>query len=565
MAVTAPLEIPSFPERPSFRRLPSMRSLFRGLYSNKFAMVASLFLILLAVAAIFAPWVAPHDPNAINIIDRLTPPVWQSGGSTSYLLGTDELGRDILSRIIWGARTSVSIGLVVVAFSVVLGTAAGLLAGYLGGWVDTLFMRIVDIQFSFPSLLISLSVVLVLGASATSVIIALCIDGWLVYCRLTRGMVMTLKHTSFLEAARVVGNTPRRVMLRHALPNILSPLITLATLEFARVVLAEVDDQLSGPRCPTAGGELGTHDEQRRGLPYGRVVADHISRLDAHPDGAERQRGGELAEGGRRSAAAERFAMTAVASMVSGDSAPYPVPVAPVLEVAGLTTSFETRAGRVRAVEDVSFSVAPGEIVGLVGESGSGKTVTSLSLLRLLPSSARTRGRVIFEGRDVMTLRGEQLRQLRGGRISMVFQDPMTSLDPVFTVGSQMIGALRAHQRISRPEALRRSASLLEQVGIPDVVTRLGQYPHELSGGMRQRVLIAMALSNEPALLIADEPTTALDVTIQAQILGLLKDINARTRMSIILVTHDLGVVAGLCDRVLVMYGGRLVEFGSSP
>lgn len=240
MAVTAPLEIPSFPERPSFRRLPSMRSLFRGLYSNKFAMVASLFLILLAVAAIFAPWVAPHDPNAINIIDRLTPPVWQSGGSTSYLLGTDELGRDILSRIIWGARTSVSIGLVVVAFSVVLGTAAGLLAGYLGGWVDTLFMRIVDIQFSFPSLLISLSVVLVLGASATSVIIALCIDGWLVYCRLTRGMVMTLKHTSFLEAARVVGNTPRRVMLRHALPNILSPLITLATLEFARVVLAEL-------------------------------------------------------------------------------------------------------------------------------------------------------------------------------------------------------------------------------------------------------------------------------------------------------------------------------------
>ena len=252
--------------------------------------------------------------------------------------------------------------------------------------------------------------------------------------------------------------------------------------------------------------------------------------------------------------------MTAVASMVSGDSAPHPATVAPVLDVAGLSTSFETRAGRVQAVDDVSFSVAPGEIVGLVGESGSGKTVTSLSLLRLLPSSARTSGRVIFEGRDVMSLRGEQLRQLRGGRISMVFQDPMTSLDPVFTVGSQMIGALRAHQRISRSEALRRSASLLEQVGIPDVVTRLGQYPHELSGGMRQRVLIAMALSNDPALLIADEPTTALDVTIQAQILSLLRDINVRTRMSIILVTHDLGVVAGLCDRVLVMYGGRLVE-----
>jgi peptide/nickel transport system permease protein len=239
MAVTTPLEIPSFPERPSFRRLPSMRGMLRGLLSNKFAFVAAVFLLVLALAAIFAPWVAPHDPNEINIIDRLTPPFWGQGGTTRYLLGTDELGRDILSRIIWGARTSVTIGLAVVAFSVVLGTATGLLAGYLGGWVDTVLMRIVDIQFSFPSLLISLAVVLVLGASATSVIIALCIDGWLVYCRLTRGMVMTLKHTTYIEAARVTGNTSRRVMLRHALPNILSPLITLATLEFARIVLAE--------------------------------------------------------------------------------------------------------------------------------------------------------------------------------------------------------------------------------------------------------------------------------------------------------------------------------------
>ncbi|HEY7925859.1 MAG TPA: ABC transporter ATP-binding protein [Candidatus Dormibacteraeota bacterium] len=252
--------------------------------------------------------------------------------------------------------------------------------------------------------------------------------------------------------------------------------------------------------------------------------------------------------------------MTAAAPALSPEPTPARAAAETILDVSGLSTSFETRAGRVHAVQDVTFSVAPGEIVGLVGESGSGKTVTSLSLLRLLPATARTTGRVVFEGRDVMKLRGEQLRQLRGGRIAMVFQDPMTSLDPVFTVGSQMVGALRAHQRIPRAEALERSASLLEQVGIPDVATRLSQYPHELSGGMRQRVLIAMALSNDPGLLIADEPTTALDVTIQAQILRLLKDINQRTGMAIILVTHDLGVIAGLCDRVFVMYGGRLVE-----
>ena len=252
--------------------------------------------------------------------------------------------------------------------------------------------------------------------------------------------------------------------------------------------------------------------------------------------------------------------MTAVARLTSDGSALRPTATDPVLDVTGLSTSFETRAGRVQAVQDVSFSVAPGEIVGLVGESGSGKTVTSLSLLRLLPPTARSTGRVMFEGRDVMRLRGEELRQLRGGRIAMVFQDPMTSLDPVFTVGSQMVGAIRAHQRVSRADALSRAGLLLEQVGIPDIATRLGQYPHELSGGMRQRVLIAMALSNDPGLLIADEPTTALDVTIQAQILRLLKDVNQRTGMSIILVTHDLGVIAGLCDRVFVMYGGRLVE-----
>lgn len=252
--------------------------------------------------------------------------------------------------------------------------------------------------------------------------------------------------------------------------------------------------------------------------------------------------------------------MSVLASAAAEYSQRHPATGEPLLAVAGLSTAFDTKAGRVQAVEAVSFSVGPGEILGLVGESGSGKTVTSLSLLRLLPTTARTSGSVVFEGRDIMKLPAEELRRLRGGRISMVFQDPMTSLDPVFTVGSQMVGALRAHQQMSRSEALGRSASLLEQVGIPDVLTRLRQYPHELSGGMRQRVLMAMALSNDPSLLIADEPTTALDVTIQAQILRLLKDINQRTGMSIILVTHDLGVVAGLCDRVLVMYGGRLVE-----
>jgi peptide/nickel transport system permease protein len=197
------------------------------------------FLALIVLAAIFAPLVAPHDPNAQSIIDRLTPPAWMKGGSAQYLLGTDELGRDILSRIIYGARTSMLIGLSVVMVTMIAGVVAGLLAGYLGGWVDTVIMRVVDIQFAFPGLLLAMATVLVLGASARSVIIALSLDGWLVYARLSRSMVLSIRSTTYVEAAKTIGCGTRQLLRKHVMPNIVSPLITLATLEFARVVLAE--------------------------------------------------------------------------------------------------------------------------------------------------------------------------------------------------------------------------------------------------------------------------------------------------------------------------------------
>jgi glutathione transport system ATP-binding protein len=233
-----------------------------------------------------------------------------------------------------------------------------------------------------------------------------------------------------------------------------------------------------------------------------------------------------------------------------------------LLQVDDLNVTFPTAAGQVHAVRGVSFTVGQGEVIGLVGESGSGKTVTALSLLRLLPATATVTGQVTYAGRDVTRMRQRELRQLRGSGISVIFQDPMTSLDPMFSVESQIVGVIRAHRDVSRAAAREQAARLLRDVGIADVPARLRQYPHQLSGGMRQRVLIAMALANEPGLLIADEPTTALDVTIQAQIIRLLKDVCARTTMSIVLVTHDLGVVAGICDRLFVMYGGRLIETG---
>jgi oligopeptide/dipeptide ABC transporter ATP-binding protein len=233
----------------------------------------------------------------------------------------------------------------------------------------------------------------------------------------------------------------------------------------------------------------------------------------------------------------------------------------PLLEVRDLRVAFATAAGDVPAVDGVSFAIDAGETLGLVGESGCGKTVTALSILRLLgPRGRIVSGEIVFDGRNVLTLPERELRSVRGRQIAMIFQEPMSSLNPVFTVGNQIAEAIRVHEGASRKEARRRAIELLDLVEIPDPDRRVDEYPHQMSGGMRQRVMIAMALSCRPRLLIADEPTTALDVTIQAQILDLLGGLRQRLGMTVLLVTHDFGIVAQHADRTVVMYAGRVVE-----
>ena len=237
--------------------------------------------------------------------------------------------------------------------------------------------------------------------------------------------------------------------------------------------------------------------------------------------------------------------------------------VKPLLEVRDLRTYFHTEAGIARAVDGVSFDIFPGEVIGLVGESGSGKSVTALSVLRLIPDPPGkiVGGSIFFKGRDLLKLSWEEIRDIRGKEISMIFQEPMTSLNPVFTIGMQLEEAVLGHERVSKEEARRRSIEMLELVGIPDPASRLNDHPHQFSGGMRQRVMIAMALACNPSLLIADEPTTALDVTIQAQILELMLQIkDQRKDAAILLITHNLAVVAETCHRVMVMYGGKIQE-----
>ncbi len=235
----------------------------------------------------------------------------------------------------------------------------------------------------------------------------------------------------------------------------------------------------------------------------------------------------------------------------------------PVLSVQGLTTEFVTPAGVVTAVNDVSWDLYPGETLGVVGESGSGKSVTAMSILGLIqsPPGRIAGGQILFQGRDLLTMSAKELRRLRGSQIGMIFQDPMTSLNPVLTVGAQITEALRLHDRtLSRSAARTRAIELLAMVGVPNPEGRYDQYPHEHSGGMRQRAMIAMAIANDPVVLIADEPTTALDVTIQAQVLEVLETAKERTNAATILITHDLGLIAEHADRVVVMYGGKVVE-----
>ena len=233
-----------------------------------------------------------------------------------------------------------------------------------------------------------------------------------------------------------------------------------------------------------------------------------------------------------------------------------------ILEVRNLQTSFKTEAGEVRAVDGVSFDVPKGKTIGIVGESGSGKSITALTILRLLSNNGFIKGgEVLFKEKDLIKLTEKEMRTIRGNQISMIFQEPMTSLNPVFTVGQQISETIMIHKKVSKKEAMKLSVDMLKLVGIPSPEKRVSQYPFELSGGMRQRVMIAMALACDPEILIADEPTTALDVTIQAQILELIRDLQGRLGMSVIMITHDLGVVAETCDYVAVMYAGQVVEY----
>ena len=549
-----------------FAGLPKRKGAFRRLLRRPGPTIALAYLAVLGFCAVFASWVAPYDPNEQDIPNRLATPSW------AHWLGTDDLGRDFLSRIIFGARVSLVVSLSVIAISMAIALVFGLFSGYIGGAVDNVLMRITDGGLSIPPIVLALAVAGILGPGVRNMIIGLTIVFVFGLTRLVRGTALAIREEPFVEASRAAGSRTGRILSHRILPNVRSPLLIAATFGIAAVLLAEAGLAYLGlgPRSPTASWGSMLRSAYDRTLYIaswqlfvpGTAIAITIFAFNVLGDGLRDVLGVGRSKKARRS---ERRGLTTVRRPTSSAIAGEAVDPGALLSIDGLSVEFAGEHGTSRVVDQVSLSIRPGETVGLVGESGSGKTVTSLSVMRLVPSPPGNivAGSIRFDGRDLLDCSFRDMRALRGTAISMIFQDPMTSLDPAFTVGSQLVEAQRLHAKVTKAQARARAIELLELVGVPAPEARLRQFPHQLSGGLRQRVMIAIALANEPRLLIADEPTTALDVTVQAQILELLQQLQRDLGMAILFVTHDLGVIAELCDRVAVMYAGQIVEEAS--
>jgi peptide/nickel transport system permease protein len=513
------------------------------------AAAALAFLALLTLACVAAPLLAPYDPRAQDLAHVL------SGPAAHHLMGTDTLGRDVLSRLLFGGRRSLLSVLEAVAVVLALGVPAGLITGYAGGRVDRVLSRVAEIVLSIPAIILVLVVLAVVPHNEDVALATFGVLGAPAVMRVVRGATLAVRDQLYIAAARVAGLTHPRIVLRHVLPRVAGPIVVQASVFAAYALLFETGLAYLGltadPSDPTWGGmvaEAGTVLQQQSWLlvPSGTLIALTILAFgvlgDALRDAAVRE-----SEPPSRAAGAPHVM----------DSSAAPPPSDAILQVRNVSVVL----GDVPIVTGVDFDVRRGETLGIVGESGCGKSVTALAVLRLLPGALRvTAGTVTWDGRDLLSLDDAAFDALRGATLGLVSQEPQSSLDPTFTVGSQLGEAIRRHDGGTRAEVRRRALELLALVELADPERVARSHPHELSGGMAQRVAIAMALAGRPELLIADEPTTALDVTVQREILALLRRLQADTGMALVLVTHNWGVVADICDRTVVMYAGQVVE-----
>lgn len=526
------------------------------LLRSPLAIISAVWLIALTALCVFGPILSMFpDPNQQMIGRGFELP------SADHLLGTDALGRDLLSRIVHGGQTALGGAALATVIALVLGSAIGLTAGWIGGWVDGAASRIAELLFSIPAIVVLLALAVIFGRD---VYVSMTVFGILVsssFIRLAQGATRSVRRELYVDAAQVSGASTPRIVLGEVLPNIVSPLIVQSSIVFGTSLLIMSSLGFLGLGPPPPAPEWGAMIAEAASeiyrtpwllIPTGAVLAFTILAAnllgDAIRDGDERARKASLLRTAQRPAIVDEEAVADPDPELS-------------LSVRGLEISFPSGQGKSVVVDGVDFDLGRREILGLVGESGSGKTMSALAVLGLVPAPGVIgSGAIQFGGQDLVTAPERRLREIRGRRIAMISQEPMVALDPSFTIASQLVASIRRFHGIRRKPARDRALALLADVGLKDPERVLRSFPFQLSGGMAQRVCIALALAAEPEVLIADEPTTALDVTVQAGILDLLREIRESRGMSILLVTHDLGVVADICDRVSVMEKGRIVE-----
>ncbi|MGW1673054.1 dipeptide/oligopeptide/nickel ABC transporter permease/ATP-binding protein [Streptomyces sp. NPDC002324] len=533
----------------------------RRLMRRPLAIVCVAYLAILVVIAIAAPILMPHvgTERAGDLATSL------HGPSAAHPLGVDSLGRDVLQRLLVGTRVTL-VGVVeAMAVVLALGIPIGLVAGYVGGKADRAIIWLADLVLSLPAIILVIVVLSVFPQSTAAAMVTLGVLAAPGLVRVVRAATLPVREQLYVAAARVSGMSRTYIITRHVLPRVMGPIVVQASLLAATALLVQTGlaflALIAAPPEPSWGGMVadgvGALFQQPWLIwPPGLAIALTVLAFGLLGD-AVRDAGTEgwspksaLPLGDRHRSAPTRAAAVVPAS--TNDS---------LLSVRDLTVSYTTPAGPILAVDGVTFDIARGDTVGVVGESGCGKTTTALAVIALLGGGGQIdSGHVLFDGRDLAALSESELQAVRGTEIGYVSQEPMVALDPAFRIGWQLAEAVRINTGMSRAKAKRRAVELLEQVQLPEPHLVARRYPHELSGGMAQRVVVARALAGEPKLLIADEPTTALDVTIQVEILDLMRTLQRDRGMAIMLVTHDLGVVADMCDRVVVMYAGQVAE-----
>ncbi|CAH0192445.1 Oligopeptide transport ATP-binding protein OppD [Erwinia aphidicola] len=542
--------------------IPPRRTGWALLLHNRLAAFGLLLLAVTLLSALIAPLLPLPDPDATDLLQRLAPPL-----TPGHLLGTDALGRDMLSRLLWGTRVSVAVGLCATLLAAVCGTLIGLIAGYTAGRTDTILMRLIDMIMAFPYILLALAIVAVLGPGLLNALYAIALVNIPFFARNVRGLTLGLRGRDFIQAAQLSGKNHPQILLTEVLPNVLPLIVVTLSTTVGWMILETAGLSFLGLGTQPPDADLGSMLGQGRNQLF---IAQHVALVpgvmifvlviafNLLGDGIRDLLDPRLKSGALlRSQAMTRVQRAAVP--------PRKAPEA-LLEVVDLQVAFHRGSHPVPTVKGVSFHLQAGECLGLIGESGSGKSVSALAIMGLVssPPAVITGGSIWLGDEELLALSPTHMQQRRGVRVSYIFQDPLTSLHPQMRVGQQLVEAIQCHQPLSNSAARAKAIALLEDTGIQQAAQRFDAWPHQLSGGQRQRVGIAIALANDPQVIIADEPTTALDVTVQARILALLNDLRHRRGLALLFITHDFAVVSEMCDRVAVMRQGEIVEQGQA-